>query len=81
VVNFNVKFTSVFGGHSLINNTYYEIFLLLFPGNFSIVFRPSLSGVYDHWTAVLKSTLPVNLYGHFSVLLSCVGGGLWDSIV
>lgn len=29
VFNFNVKFTSVFGGHSLLNNTYYEIFLLL----------------------------------------------------
>lgn len=73
MVNCNVKFTLVFGGHSLINNTYYEIrvFLLIFPGNLSILFRPSLIGDY-HWTAILH----VNLYGHFSVL-SIVGGGLW----
>jgi hypothetical protein len=29
VVNFNVKLTSVCGGHSVVNNTDYEILLLL----------------------------------------------------
>jgi len=41
---------------------------IFFAGNFSILFRPSLNGVHDHWTAVLKSTVDMNVYGHFSVL-------------
>jgi hypothetical protein len=72
VVNFNLKFPSVFGGHSVVNNTY-EILLLLkaiffFAGDFSILFRPSLGGVHDHLTAVLKSTIDMNVYGHLSGL-------------
>lgn len=76
VFNLNVKFTSLFGCNSLVNNTYYEIFLLLkatfffFQKLFYSV-RPSLSGIHDYWTAVLESTLDVNVYGHFSMLLSC----------